>query len=162
MYKKSVFITLLVFVLSAVLLMGCAPAQNADVPSAGVQTLAFTDKPAADAEDTAYAVVYRDYHTASIGQEAACSAAVPAEAPAEAPVSTEPAATRCPVCYDDDCDDGIYCDDAHEKAENLREQENRQNGIRCSVCGDYDCDDGAYCDDWDDRYDDHHGRPHDD
>ena len=59
----------------------------------------------------------------------------------------------CPVCADDDCDDGKYCDDADEKAENLREAENRKNGVRCSVCGDYDCDDGKYCDDWDDRYD---------
>lgn len=62
----------------------------------------------------------------------------------------------CPVCADDDCDDGKFCDDADEKAENLREAENRKNGVRCSVCGDYDCDDGKYCDDWDDRHDDHH------
>lgn len=63
-------------------------------------------------------------------------------------------ATLCPICADDDCDDGKYCDDADEKAENLREAENRKNGVRCPVCGDYDCDDGKYCDDWDDRYDD--------
>lgn len=60
----------------------------------------------------------------------------------------------CPVCADDDCDDGKYCDDADERAENLREAENKKNGVRCPVCGDYDCDDGKYCDDWDDRYDD--------
>ena len=53
----------------------------------------------------------------------------------------------CAVCGEYDCDDGIYCDDAHEKAENLREQENRKNGTPCQVCGDYDCDDGIYCDD---------------
>lgn len=60
----------------------------------------------------------------------------------------------CPICADDDCDDGNYCDDADEKAENLREYENRKNGVHCPVCGDYDCDDGAQCDDWGDRYDD--------
>lgn len=67
----------------------------------------------------------------------------------------------CPVCADDDCDDGKYCDDADEKAENLREAENRKNGVSCPVCGDYDCDDGKYCDDWDDRYDDHDDDHHD-
>ena len=29
----------------------------------------------------------------------------------------------CPICGDDDCDDGEYCDDADEKAENQRENE---------------------------------------
>lgn len=67
--------------------------------------------------------------------------------------STAPAGL-CPVCADDDCDDGKYCDDADEKAENLREQENKKNGKACPVCGDYDCDDGDRCDDWDDRDDD--------
>ena len=158
MHKKSVFITLLVFVFSAALLMGCTPAQNADVPFAGIQTLAFTDTPAAAAEDTAYGVLYKDHHTAPVGQEAEYSAAVPAEAPAaaepapaELPAPTEPAATRCPVCYDDYCDDGAYCDDWDDRAENLREAENRKNGTSCPVCGDYDCDDGAYCDDWDEK-----------
>ena len=82
----------------------------------------------------------------------------PAEntAPATVPVNL------CPVCGDDDCDDGKYCDDWDEKAENLREAENRKNGVSCSVCGDYDCDDGKYCDDWDDRYDDDHHDDHHD
>lgn len=61
--------------------------------------------------------------------------------------------TLCPICGDDDCDDGIYCDDADEKAENLREEENRKNGVSCPVCGEYDCDDGEYCDDADERHD---------
>ena len=88
-----------------------------------------------------------------------------------APKATTPAVKLCSVCGDDDCDDGKYCDDADEKAENLREQENRKNNTPCKTCGDYDCDDGAYCDDRDDRYerdddddddDRHHGRHHDD
>lgn len=80
-----------------------------------------------------------------------------------APASTTaPAVTVCPVCADDDCDDGIYCDDADEREENLREAENRKNGVTCPVCGDYDCDDGKFCDDWDDRYDDHHDDEHHD
>ena len=102
----------------------------------------------------------------------------PTTAPTE-PAVTEPAPTqpapatggsRCPICYDDDCDDGKYCDDYDDREENLREAERRKNGTPCAVCGDYDCDDGKYCDDWDDRYekdddddDDHrHGRHHDD
>ena len=84
------------------------------------------------------------------------------------PKETKPAPKLCEICGDDDCDDGKYCDDADEKAENLREQENRKNGTPCQVCGEYDCDDSAYCDDWDnhddwDAHDDHrHGRHHDD
>ena len=53
----------------------------------------------------------------------------------------------CEICGDDDCNDGIYCDDADELAENLREAETRRNGTPCEICGDYDCDDGIYCDD---------------
>ena len=68
--------------------------------------------------------------------------------------STKPEVKLCPVCGDDDCDDGIYCDDADEREENLREEENRKNGVTCPVCGDHDCDDGEYCDDWDERYED--------
>ena len=109
----------------------------------------------------------------------------PITAPA-APAETKPAATAasatvpaglCPVCADDDCDDGKYCDDADEKAENLREYEAEQaakkataqktpakkttkQATKCSVCGDTDCDDGKYCDDWDDR--DDHDDDHDD
>jgi len=49
----------------------------------------------------------------------------------------------CPICGDDDCDDGVYCDDAHELQENLREHD----GILCTICGDDDCDDGIFCDD---------------
>ena len=79
-----------------------------------------------------------------------------------APKATTPAVTLCPICGDDDCDDGKYCDDADELAENLREAENRKKGITCPVCGDYDCDDGKFCDDWDDRYDDHHDDDHHD
>ena len=65
------------------------------------------------------------------------------------PVVPEKPVNLCPTCGDDDCDDGEFCDDADELAENLREQENREKGIRCSICGDYDCDDGEYCDDAD-------------
>ena len=111
-------------------------------------------------------------------------AAVPEEtvpaATASVPKETVPAATAaapkatgssvpaklCPICADDDCNDGKYCDDWDDKAENLREQENRKNNTPCPVCGEYDCDDGKYCDDWDERYerddDRHHGRHHDD
>lgn len=64
--------------------------------------------------------------------------------------STVPAGL-CPVCADDDCNDGKYCDDADDKAENLREYENRKNGTPCAICGDYDCDDGKYCDDADEK-----------
>lgn len=67
--------------------------------------------------------------------------------PAAAPTT----AGLCPICGDDDCDDGKYCDDADEKAENLREAENRKKGTPCPVCGDYDCDDGRYCDDADEK-----------
>lgn len=73
----------------------------------------------------------------------------------------------CPVCADDDCDDGAKCDDADEKAENLKEYKEKQAAkktsstkktttkkvTKCSVCGESDCDDGKYCDDWDDRDD---------
>ena len=119
---------------------------------------------------------------------AATEPAAPKATEPAAPKSTEPAKPKetvpkatvpaglCPVCGDDDCDDGAYCDDADERAENLREAENRKNGTPCKTCGDYDCDDGAYCDDADeryerddDRYDDddddddrHHRRHHDD
>ena len=73
----------------------------------------------------------------------------PTEPKPTEPKPTKPAPTLCPICGDDDCDDGKYCDDADELEENLREQENREKGIRCSICGDYDCDDGEYCDDAD-------------
>ena len=74
----------------------------------------------------------------------------PTEPKATEPTTpSKPAPTLCPVCGDDDCDDGEYCDDADELAENLREQENKKNGVRCEICGDYDCDDGKYCDDAD-------------
>ena len=71
-------------------------------------------------------------------------------APTE-PAPTEPAPanggnTRCPVCYDDDCDDGKYCDDWDDRRENEREAERRKNGTPCPVCREYDCDDGKYCD----------------
>ena len=52
----------------------------------------------------------------------------------------------CPICADDDCDDGKYCDDADEKAENLREYEANKNKKACPKCGEKDCDDGKYCD----------------
>lgn len=91
------------------------------------------------------------------------------EPAATEPVVTQPAtgtgSSRCPVCYDDDCDDGKYCDDWDDRKENEREAENRKNGTPCEVCGEYDCDDGKYCDDWDERYegddDRHHSRHHD-
>ncbi len=92
--------------------------------------------------------------------ESVISATEPAAPATESTVPTsKPAATTskpavsvntstlCPICGDDDCDDGAYCDDAHEKAENLRENELENDGILCPVCGDDDCDDGAYCDD---------------
>jgi len=94
---------------------------------------------------------------------------VPTEPASTEPVPTEPASpaqtappatvgrSLCPVCYDDDCDDGKYCDDYDDRAENEREAERRKNGTPCPVCYEYDCDDGKYCDDWDDRHDrDHH------
>ena len=78
------------------------------------------------------------------------------------PTSTEPAPAQpasaatvpaglCPVCADDDCDEGKYCGDGHEKAENLREYERLMSGDVCSVCADPDCDDGKYCDDADEK-----------
>lgn len=86
--------------------------------------------------------------------------------------STVPAGL-CPVCADDDCDDGAKCDDADEKEENLKEYNAKKKAAaakqttttkkatttakkvtKCAVCGDTDCDDGKYCDDWDDRDDD--------
>ena len=77
---------------------------------------------------------------------------------------TPSAGTQCSICGDFDCDDGAFCDDWDEKAENLREQENIRNDPPCNICGEYDCDDGAFCDDWDDRRehnDDHkHRRRH--
>ena len=74
----------------------------------------------------------------------------PTEPKATEPTTpSKPAPTLCPVCGDDDCDDGKYCDDADELEENLREQENKKNGVRCPICGDDDCDDGEYCDDAD-------------
>ena len=57
----------------------------------------------------------------------------------------------CPVCADDDCNDGKYCDDADDKAENLREYERLMSGEVCPVCADPDCDDGQYCDDADEK-----------
>jgi len=75
--------------------------------------------------------------------------AVKSSAPAQATPATNK--NLCPVCADDDCDDGKYCDDADEKAENLREEENRKKGVSCEICGDYDCDDGKYCDDADEK-----------
>ena len=87
--------------------------------------------------------------------------AEPKPTPTE-PKPSKPAITLCEICGDDDCNDGKYCDDADDLAENLREAENRKNGTPCEVCGEYDCDDGKYCDDrWDDDHDhdddDHHG-----
>ena len=61
----------------------------------------------------------------------------------------KPIVALCQICGDDDCDDGAYCDDGDELAENLQEAENRKNGTPCKICGEYDCDDGAYCDDGD-------------
>lgn len=81
------------------------------------------------------------------------------EPPAEKPVTTPAPAAKpqkqvpalCPVCADDDCDDGAYCDDWDDKAENQREAERIASGIPCDVCGDLDC--GALnCDDWDEKY----------
>ena len=96
----------------------------------------------------------------------------PTEPKPTEPKPTKPTPTLCPICGDDDCDDGENCDDWDELEENLREQENREKGIRCPVCGDDDCDDGDDCDDWDERFEDdddddddddhHHGRHHDD
>ena len=57
----------------------------------------------------------------------------------------------CPVCADDDCNDGKYCDDADDKAENLREYYRLMSGDVCPVCADPDCDDGKYCDDADEK-----------
>ena len=57
----------------------------------------------------------------------------------------------CPTCADIDCDDGKHCDDAHEKAENLRAYERLMSGDVCPTCGDYECEDGKYCDDADER-----------
>lgn len=85
---------------------------------------------------------------------------VPAtEPPVEKPVAettpvTKPQkqdSTLCPVCADDDCDDGIYCDDWDDKAENQREAERIASGVPCEVCGELDCGD-LYCDDWDEKY----------
>ena len=88
--------------------------------------------------------------------EPAAPSAEPVVTPTEpAPAPTQPAVSGtkgpCSVCGDYDCDDGAYCDDWDEKAENLREQENIRSNTTCEVCGDYDCDDGAYCDDWDEK-----------
>lgn len=67
--------------------------------------------------------------------------------------------TLCNTCGDDDCDDGIYCDDADERKENLRDTENRKKGTPCEVCGEYDCGNGGFCDvHRDDHKGDHHGR----
>lgn len=66
-------------------------------------------------------------------------------------VSSTVPAGLCPICADDDCDEGAYCDDADDKTENLREYENRKNGTPCQICGDYDCDDGDFCDDADEK-----------
>lgn len=79
---------------------------------------------------------------------------VAAEPVTQPAVSSTVPAELCPVCADDDCNDGQYCDDADDKKENLKEYENRKNGTPCEICADYDCDDGKYCDDWDDRDDD--------
>ena len=94
---------------------------------------------------------------------------VPAVTPNEAakPAAPSPSASTvpaglCPICGDDDCDDGQYCDDADEKAENLREYEAQQKAKEenvptsvpaglCPICGDDDCDDGQYCDDADEK-----------
>lgn len=76
--------------------------------------------------------------------------AVPTETTPVQAADTVPAGL-CPICADDDCNDGIYCDDAHEKAENLREYERLMSGDVCSVCADPDCDDGIYCDDADEK-----------
>ena len=131
-------------------------------------------------------VGYKEYEYDALQpvSQPAAPAAEPIPAPTEStptepvPAPTQPAApstkAACSVCGEYDCDDGAYCDDWDEKAENLREQENIRGNTPCDVCGDYDCDDGAYCDDWDDRHDDdhhdwdddddghHHRRHHDD
>ncbi len=65
--------------------------------------------------------------------------------------ASEIPAGLCPVCADDDCNDGIYCDDGHEKAENLKEYERLMRGDVCPTCADPDCDDGKYCDDADEK-----------
>lgn len=62
-------------------------------------------------------------------------------------ISEEAPAGRCPVCFDDDCDNGQYCDDYDDCEANRREEECRQNGGPCGTCGEYDCDDGIWCDD---------------
>lgn len=100
----------------------------------------------------------REYdYQASVPQQTTASAAPKPAAPG---TTASVPAGLCPVCADDDCDDGRYCDDSHEKAENLKEYERRLNGEVCPVCTDDDCDDGKHCDDWNDRYD--HDKHHDD
>lgn len=86
------------------------------------------------------------------------------ESAAEAvPAATQTVAENvCPVCYDDDCDDGEYCDDYDDRGENVRERERRQDAAACTVCGEYDCDNGVWCDNWDERHENgHHGKDHD-
>lgn len=96
-----------------------------------------------------------DYQEPAPQETAAPAETTPVTKPTSPNTSAAVPAGLCPVCADDDCDDGVYCDDAHEKRENLAEHHRRISGNVCSVCGDPDCDDGAYCDDWDDRYDHH-------
>ena len=96
----------------------------------------------------------REYDYPDPVKPAAATEPVPTEPAATEPAPAKPATggnSRCPVCYDDDCDDGKYCDDYDDRKENEREAERRKNGTPCPTCSDYDCDDGKYCDDWDDR-----------
>lgn len=81
----------------------------------------------------------RDYEYETTAPTEATKAATPATQ------ETVPAGL-CPVCADDDCDDGAKCDDADEKAENLREYEANKNKKACTICGEKDCDDGKDCD----------------
>ena len=156
MKNKSLFF-ILVFVLSGALLVGC----TASAEGVGRIPQKLPEREPALVTD------------ADIAKPEATQPSTEATQARELPT-----VMLCQTCGDDDCDDGIYCDDAHEKQENLREAENRKNGTPCQTCGEYDCDDGAYCDDWDDhddrddrddhddhddhRHGRHHGRHHDD
>ena len=94
---------------------------------------------------------YENVPTEAAPTEAVLTQTVPVTPAPQTSTETTVPAGLCPVCADDDCNDGIYCDDAHEKAENLREYERLMSGDVCPTCADPDCNDGIYCDDADEK-----------
>ena len=117
--KKTVFITLLALMLSAALLMGCAPTTAA-------ATVPQTDTP----------VLY------TLSNNVLTSNTEPEIAAQENDNNSTPSAdttAACGICGRQDCTDGVHCSSWNENAEN------QSVHAPCSTCRSDDCRGGSDC-----------------